>query len=218
MRDRLPRISIKTDLAPEQFLRRMETAAANLGEYLIDLGSDGESTRLIIRPLQVTQHRELEGRLATNLQAPDRVAAEVAAARWNPEPPTYETYVAAARVLFLPILRQYNHSHGSKRKLHIPSKADMTPHLPPMARGLIETFTGQAHKSGLTAADWRRFYRFIRHCSAHNLQITRDDLHWLLVNDGFAVEHAAEIADVYEHGRGLLSEKLPEKEESQIVK
>ena len=104
MKDRLPKISIKTDQPPEQFLRRMEQAAKELGEYLVSLEATNSGKRLTGRPLQMTQHRGLEGRLISAPGTADRVIVEIHASRWNPDPPTHETYATASRVLLQPLL------------------------------------------------------------------------------------------------------------------
>ncbi len=210
MRDRLPHISVKTDQPPEQFLSSLAQVARQIGEYLVDLGiQDGVHT-LTLKPLKLLPHRELEGRLMGKPGDDARIQVHLHATRWNPEPPTYEIYVAAARELLQPLLHRYNIVHRSNRKLRIASRADSEPQLPPTARALFDAFAIDAHKSGLREADWRRFYRFIRHASAHNLRLGRDDLHWLLVSNRFSIDHAAEIADVYEHGRGLLLTRITE--------
>ena len=207
MRDRLPRISVKTDQPPDQFLDSLALAARQTGEYLVEFGAEDGTPTLTVKPLKLLPHRELEGRLVHIPGDDARIQIGLHAVRWNPEPPTYETYVSAAREMLQPLLHRYNLVNRSNRKLQIASKSASQPHLPPMARELFDSFTIDARKSGLREADWRRFYRFIRHASAHNLRLGRDDIHWLLVDGGFSIEHAAEIADVYEHGRGLLRER-----------
>ena len=207
MRDRLPRISVKTDQPPEQFLESLAQEARQLGEYLVDLGVQDGAHTLTLKPLTLLPHRDLEGRLVGISGEDDRIRIDLHAHRWNPDPPTYETYVAAARELLQPLLRRYNLAHRSNRKLRIATKTETEPQLPLMARELFDAFAINAHKSGLRETDWRQFYRFIRHASAHNLRVDRDDLHYLLVSAGFSIDHAAEIADVYEHGRGLLGER-----------
>lgn len=210
MRDHLPQISVKTDQSPEQFLSSLAQVARQIGEYLVDLGVQDGAHTLTLKPLKLLPHRDLEGRLVGKPGDDARIQVHLHAYRWNPEPPTYEIYVAAARELLQPLLRRYNIVHRSNRKLRITSRAASEPQLPTMARELFVAFAIDARKSGLREADWRRFYRFIRHASGHNLRISRDDLHWLLVSAGFSIDHAAEIADVYEHGRGLLLTRITE--------
>ncbi len=208
MKDRLPAISIKLDTDPEEFLRRMETLAHELGEYIAareEVVVDGQpSPSLWLKPILVSQHRELAGRLIVPKGSPGRVAVEVRAARWNPEPPTYAAYVAAVREVFAHLLRHYNRKYRTIRRLQIDSRGATEPHLPAMSLDLFNAFADPANKSALKDRDWQRFYDFIEHITGHNVQVTRDDIHRLLVGAGFSVEHAADLADIFEHGRRLL--------------
>jgi hypothetical protein len=207
MKDRLPLISIKIDTSPSEFLDRMQQVALQSGQYLVDLqqevGGEGTGT-LILKPMLVTQHRDLEGSLSATPGSKTHLEVEVHAARWHPDPPTYQVYATAARELFMPLLHSYNLQYRSNRKLNIQSREATEPRLPEVARILFEDFERRAYKSSLHEGDWHRFYRFIRHCSAYNIRLNRDDIHRLLVFTGFSMERAAEIADVYEHGRALL--------------
>ena len=207
MKDRLPRMSIKVDATPDEFLRRIETLALQSGEFLVDLERDEQgqgSSVLILKPMLVTQHRELAGWLIAAPGSSGRVSVEVRAARWNPDPPTYQAYVIAAREIFRPLLHQYNRKYRTNRKLQIQSRAATEPRLPTVARQVFDRFADRANKSALRSRDWQRFYHFTWHCTAHNVIVSRDDVHRLLVGAGFSVEHAAGLADIFEHGRRLL--------------
>ncbi|MBA7630225.1 MAG: hypothetical protein GH143_08265 [Calditrichaeota bacterium] len=149
MKDRLPRMSIRIDTTPEEFLRRIKALALQIGEFIVEserdpAGGDQVAT-LRLKPILVTQHRELAGHIIVIPASPDRVTVEVHASHWQPDPPTYRAYAAAAREIFKPLLHQYN------RKFHL----------------------------------------------------NRDDVHRLLVSAGFTIEHAANLADIFEHGRAL---------------
>ena len=218
MKDRLPAISIKLDASPEEFLRRMETLVRELGEVLASREERPEgppepvpiprdAVPLLLRPLLLSQHRELTGRLTPTPGPVPRIAVEVRAVRWNPEPPTYAVYVAAARELFTPLLRQYNRKYHARLRLRIASPAATGPRLPLLALQLFNAFADPANKSALRHRDWQRFYAFIAHVTGHNVHVTRDDIHRLLVAAGFSVEHAADLADIFEHGRRLLLHK-----------
>ncbi len=207
MKDRLPRMSIKIDTTPEEFLRRIETLALQIGEFVMESERDpaggGGVTALHLKPILVTQHRELTGRIIAVPESPDRVTVEVQAARWQPDPPTYRAYVTAARDIFKPLLHQYNRKYNTIRKLQVPSQAATEPHLPTVASQVFDRFVDRANKSALRNRDWQRFYHFIWHCAAHNVHLSRDDVHRLLVSAGFTIEHAADLADIFEHGRAL---------------
>lgn len=208
MKDRLPAISVKLDTDPEEFLRRMETLARELGEYIAareEVVVAGQPrAALWLKPILVSQHRELAGRFILPGGTPGRVAVEVRAARWNPEPPTYGAYVAAAREIFTPLLRLYNRKYRTIRRLQIDSRGATEPSLPAMSLDLFNAFADPANKSALRDRDWQRFYDFIGHITGHNVHVTRDDVQRLLVGAGFSVEHAADLADIFAHGRRLL--------------
>lgn len=208
MKDRLPRITIKIDTTPEEFLRRIETLAKEIGEYLAEAEWDVvDATKvaaLKIRPILVTQHRELVGWIIPIPDLESRVNLEVRAARWHPDPPTYKVYVEAARSIFKPLMRHYNSKYGTSRKLQIQSRVATEPRLPLMSSQVFDQFVEPANKSALRNRDWQRFYHFIWHCTAHNVIVSRDDVHRLLMHAGFSIEHAADLADIFEHGRNLL--------------
>ncbi len=208
MKDRLPRMSIKIETSPDEFLQRLETVARQMGEYIVEHERDPEDTHRVVglrlKPMLLTQHRELMGRVMILPLVGDRVAVEVSAARWNPEPPAYHVYVGATREIIKPLLHQYNRKYGTSRKLQIQTRAATEPRLPVMAQQVFNAFADRAHKSALRNRDWQRFYHFTWHCTAHNVHVSRDDVHRLLVGAGFSIEHAADLADIFEHGRNIL--------------
>jgi hypothetical protein len=208
MKDRLPRMTVKIDTTPDEFLRRVETIAMQIGEFVVEAERDpadtDKLTALNLKPILVTHHRVLMGRIVSDPASGKRVHLEVRALRWSPDPPTYRVYVEAARGIFKPLMHQYNQKYRTNRKLQIQSKEATEPHLPVMARQVFEEFIDRASKSALRNPDWQRFYAFTWHCSAHNVHVSRDDVHRLLVNGGFSIEHAADLADIFEHGRNLL--------------
>ena len=207
MKDRLPLMSIKIDTTPEEFLRRIETLALQIGEFIVeserDPADDSKVIALHLKPILVTHHRELTGRIIVISDSQDRVTVEVHAARWYPDPPTYRAYVAAAREIFKPLLHQYNRKYHGNRKLQVQSQVATEPSLPAMASQVFDRFVDRANKSALRNRDWQRFYHFIWHCAAHNVNLNRDDVHRLLVSAGFTIDHAADLADIFEHGRAL---------------
>jgi hypothetical protein len=211
MKDRLPRMSIKIEADQDEFLRRIETLAKQIGEYIIEMDSNvvdaNRVTALKIKPILVTHHRELVGWIIPTPDMADRVDLEVRAARWHPDPPTYDAYVTAAREIFQPLVHQYNQKYQTNRKIRIQSKAATEPRLPVMASQLFDQFADRAHKSALRNRDWERFYHFTWHCTARNVHLSRDDVHRLLVAAGFTIEYAANLADIFEHGRNLLKHK-----------
>lgn len=79
--------------------------------------------------------------------------------------------------------------------------------LPQKAQVLLDTFLLHANKSMLHPNDWNRFYRFIWHCTKHNVVVYPMELAAWLEEAGFSSEYASEIAAVFEHGRAILRGK-----------
>ncbi|UCH11610.1 MAG: hypothetical protein JSU61_06890 [Fidelibacterota bacterium] len=44
MKDRLPRMSVKIDTTPDEFLRRIETIALQIGEFVVEAERDPGDT------------------------------------------------------------------------------------------------------------------------------------------------------------------------------
>jgi hypothetical protein len=204
----LPKISIKVDDPPLEFVKKLEQIATQSGSFDIDKvfdmpGFEGFGS-LNLMPKATNQHEKLVGQLTIYPDEKSRVFIEMRAKHWNPDPPTYETYVEAARLLFEPIIRAYNKEHNSRRRLNIQAKADKEPTLPPETKKQFKAFVICANKSGLHPNDWERFYRFIRFCHARHVKLSKGTLRYLLGKAGFNNEKAEHLAEVYYHGRKIL--------------
>lgn len=206
MQDRLPHISIRIEIAPGEFLRRFRAMALQSGEYLVESVTD-MTEELQLTPLLVTGHQGLAGQLRADPNDTKRVTACVTAERWDPEPPTYQSYVDAAHAIFSPLLHSYNQAHGTTRRLNIPSLAHTEPQLPEIAREVFETFAAAADKRGLKREDWSRLFDFIRHCTSYNVELAQRDLVRLLRLNGFDEDHARDVARIFASGQGILLRK-----------
>ena len=207
MEDRLPNITVKTDVPPADFPRRM-AALVNHASFKAEIHEHIPSfenmAALNLEPMGATAHQGLMGHLISDPELPGRVKVEVTASRWHPGPPTYETFVQAARAMFDPQLRDYNRQHGARVRMTIETKGQLEPKLPPEAQKLFTRFVGLATKTALHPLDWKRFYGFVCHCHGRRLKLAEHDVKRLLVTAGFSEDKARYIADVYEHGRELL--------------
>lgn len=83
--------------------------------------------------------------------------------------------------------------------------AEQMPELPPATCKLFVQFINCANRSVLHPLDWRRFYRFIRFCHSRRVKLSRDCLRDLLIRGHFSKQKAADLAEIYLHGRRLLS-------------
>lgn len=77
--------------------------------------------------------------------------------------------------------------------------------LSPKVQPLFDAFTNLANKSALHPYDWNRFYAFL--CAAHRFRsrLSGSDVKELLLAQGFQEDYASDIAEVYEHGRAIIS-------------
>jgi hypothetical protein len=135
------------------------------------------------------------------------VKVDITASRWNPDPPTYETYVQAARGLFDPLLRQYNRHHKASVRVRVQTRTQLEPKLPPQAQKLFTRFVKLSNKSALHPLDWRKFYDFVRHCHARNIKIGEEEVQRLLAAAGFSERYARYIATIFQHGVELLKDR-----------
>jgi len=213
MRDILPRVTVKTDINSEAFLRRIERIATELNGYEVIKATydylDEGSHSLILKYTLHSPHDNLMIHLTTDSKEDSRVVFSLAARKWNPDPPTYEVYVQAVREVIEPLIRKYNRRRGSRRRLTIQSKESTEPTLPPRCARFFEGFLrGAAGRCPLHASDWGRFYLFVRFAHRVSLQSDEHDIKRLLWRAGFSEDYAGEIANVYHHGRSLLKKKL----------
>ena len=207
--DRLPRISIKLDTTPREFLKRFEEVVLQIDNITARRVASDDSEGyeyLTLRLHLAPPHRGLIGQI---IIAPDTTKAiiEVRATKWVPDPPTYDVYAESARAIFEPLLRQYNKRFASRRRLSIQAKSDTEPKLPAKAQKIFDHFVILANKSGLHPYDWQRFYDFIWHCASHNLELTPRDIQELLIAAEFSEEYAEYIADIFIHGVGVAKAK-----------
>ncbi|MCK4824782.1 hypothetical protein KA005_54015, partial [bacterium] len=165
MSDVLPNISVKVDAPPLEFVNRLEPIAEQSGAFdidkVLDMPGFGGFGSLNLMPKNTNQHEELVGQIIIYPDEKSRVFIEMRAKRWNPDPPTYKTYIEAARLVFEPLIRAYNKVYNSRRRLNIQAKIVKEPTLPPEIKKRFKTFVICANKSALHTNDWECFYRFI---------------------------------------------------------
>jgi len=202
MRDYLPPIHINvTD--SRGFLEKMAIIAENSGAFTVEQYLDALSTEgfdvLNLRLIKPSLHKGLGGQLISQPDTKGRVAVEIRAERWSPDdPPTYETYVAQAKILIGPLLSAYNREVGTRHRMTVPLKSRLEPKLPPHSAKLFKRFVVLSNKSALHPLDWRRFYEFVRD-SRMRRHLHGEDMARLLIKEGFSEQYAQHIADVYGH-------------------
>lgn len=124
---------------------------------------------------------------------------QVAACRWKPEPPTYETYVTAAKRLLGPIIRAYNRQFKTRHRMRIETCDNLRPKLKPTAKQAFDRFVTKANKKALHPLDWKSFYRFIKVCHRTGNYLNEDDIRWLCRRTGFAPDEVEMLQGAYFH-------------------
>jgi hypothetical protein len=205
MRDRLPTASLHLNINADDFLARVEHISVESGRFESRREDYAEGFQLLnMRFRGASEHRGLVAQVIIDPSVPTKARAEARAARWAPEPPTYDVYVAALRNLFDPVLETYNRLFHSRMRLKIQSREDTEPRLPPGASRVFDRFVGVANKEALHQTDWERFYLFIWYCATHNMKLGEEDVFRLLVIHGFEEETSAHIAGIYGHGYSMI--------------
>jgi len=164
---------------------------------------------LEVAPAVALDHRGLLAQLIADTSEVERLRVGILADKWKPDPPTYASYVRAAKEVLQPLLRAYQKRHGQLYRLGIPLRRSLKRRLPTGARTVLGSFTSLANKTTLHPLDWQRFYSFIYYCHVHRVSCGCDDLRQLLVGAGFREEKADHLANIYYHGRGLLKPEWP---------
>lgn len=208
MRERMPRITIKPDIAPREFLERLHDFVPQQTIWKV-INQEEVNDRFIFLSLC---YKGSEPKIPNDLMAQfiylpktykDRIGVEMVAASWI-ESITYDSYVDTVNLL-KPLFLIYNRQHKARVRLSIQSRDNILPKLSPTARKYFDFFTSNANKSALHPLDWNPFYNFIRLCQEQHSKLTPDDLAYLLVHEGFWEQDAHYLADIYDRGRRILS-------------
>jgi hypothetical protein len=208
--EKLPDIVIRTDIPPMEFITRIERLGVG---YRTERHSTWDDSKgdycLDIVPPFDSPHEGLFGQLICSPHWGASARAEVRATRWaGAHPPSYATYVAAAKRLFRPLLTAYRDRFQSRCHMRIESQAALRPRLPQRTAYFFDQFTSAANKQALHPLDWKRFYHFIHAAHVGRAHVVPDDLIRLLVERQFTVEEATELTRIYEHGRALLQHRI----------
>jgi hypothetical protein len=200
MRQYLPPIDISLRENPTEFLNKMAVIAM-AANFKIERRQDtfGKDHLDILNMWfqGLSPHQGLGVQLISRSDLELRVAVEVRAQTWNPDEPTYDVYVSAAKDLVTPLLQRYNKQTGSRLRLRIPSQKQLVPRLTPHSERLFKRFAVLANTSSLHYLDWQRFYEFVHGSRTKALDET--EMARLLMEHGFSREYAEHISSIYEH-------------------
>jgi len=210
VKERLPDIKIRPDVAPKLFLERLQQVVLTQGTWVLRNFEEGfgqPHDLFLLLGYHAPDHalaKELIAQFIFKpLKGPARIAVEMKAKSWAGGVATYDSYVGAARLL-QPLLSYYNRVYQTRLRLQIQKRAALLPRLSYWPKLFFDQFINMANKSGLHSYDWSRFYDFLIVCQVLRAKLTEDDLVYLLIHAGFDDEYARDIASVYEHGRAIL--------------
>ncbi|NBB62051.1 hypothetical protein GVN18_22530 [Pseudomonas sp. ODNR1LW] len=196
----LPDIDIAIAGDPRLFLDRMEEIGRTSSCFLVERRHDALGTggldALNFRQRTDEVHRALGFQLLTHPDQPGRVAVEVRAQRWSPDPPTYAVYSEAARGLVMPLLTAFNRNHATRYRLRIERPGTGRFVISSRSQILFDRFAVLANSSSLHPRDWGRFYTLVRE---GRQQIPEAELRGLLREKGFSKAKAEDLAELYGH-------------------
>lgn len=212
IQERLPIITAKTDVPPEQFLVRLHGLIPKQRNWQLccfDKNYLGKGSSLLEIAYQGLDSKVSPSTLYFFHCDPTFHENKVQIQIMTVISPTesfqlsYDAYVYRARLL-KPLLQSYNRCYKARVRLNIQSHDKTEPQLPPTLREFFDWFVSTANKSGLHPSDWGYFYRFI--ILAHKLgsRLSEEDVKYLLVKAGFYLEGAKYMAEIYRHGRAIL--------------
>jgi hypothetical protein len=159
-REYLPPIDIAVSGTPRPFLEHIAKIADASGSFKIERHYDAMGTPgfdvLNLRYLKPSPHTKFGGQLIARSEVKGRVAVEMRAQAWRPDPPTYDSYCSAAKSVIGPLLNAYNRQVGTKHHLRIQSPRHIEPKLAPRSAKLFKKFALLANTSSLHPLDWPR--------------------------------------------------------------
>lgn len=208
VKDLLPAIKIRTKTDPKillESLYKISQVLSNL--YLSEYKKDyilKNSNFLVLRPKKQNGHLGIIAQIFSLPEINNSLQVEIRAQRWSKVPATYKLYVEEAKRILNPLISKYNAAYNSRKRLSIQSALTIQKSLPPLANKLFMTFVDDANKSLLNSMDWKRFYKFIRHCHASNVKLYPDELKRLLIENGFSDDDSDDLTNIFYHGKNLL--------------
>lgn len=149
-----------------------------------------------LRSLRLSVHEDSGGQLIVRPDRTGRILVEMRALRWQPDPPSRDVYIRAARDLFAPLLSAYNKVNGQRYRMRIARVQKPKSFLFQRTQTLLDHFALLANQRSLHSLDWDRFYRFVKECH-HELPM--EAVRALLIEHGFSRDRADNLAQLYEH-------------------
>jgi len=121
----LPEIDISISDDSRVFMNRMVDLCCKSDSFGIEKHfgclTNSEWDIINFRYNGTTLHTDLGGQLIKRPDFKGRVIVEMRAARWDPDPPTRDAYIASAKHIFGSALTAYNRKYGNRYRLRIRS-------------------------------------------------------------------------------------------------
>lgn len=192
------------DIAVGKDSRAVIAAMADLAEsdssliieqYAEPLGQEGWHI-VNLRSLRPSAHEDVGGQLIVRPDRAGRILVEMRAMRWQPDPPSRDVYIRAARDLFAPLLSAYNKANGQRYRMRIARARKPEGRLSKRTQTLLDRFALLANQRSFHPLDWDRFYRFVKESRR---ELPMEAVHALLIERGFPGDRADNLAQLYEH-------------------
>ncbi len=196
----LPGIDVAVAVEPKAFLERMAVIAEQSGRFTVERRYDalgnGKLHVVNLRYRRGSPHRNVGGQLIARDDLPGRVAIEMRAELWNPDPPTRAVYRMTAAELMLPLLKIYNRNYRTRHRFRVREMSSRGPKPSSRTKVLFERFAVAANIASLHQLDWERFYAFVRESRQ---ELPEPEIRGMLVGYGFPADKAERLVDIYVH-------------------
>jgi len=199
----LPGIRMRINVDVIEGLRQLEEIAKadNNLEVRSDYEGDGDNHCNVVSfaDRNESKHKGLFAMFVHWKRQGRDLQLQVAASRWNPDPPTCDAYVAAAKRLFLPVISAYNRRYKTKHRIRIETREDLQPKMTPKAKEAFDHFVHTANKESLHPLDWEAFYRFVNVCHRTGNFFFEDQMRWFCCRAGFTPAKAEMLQLAFFH-------------------
>jgi hypothetical protein len=205
--NKLPKISLRPSVPPQHFLSeavRLDYVGHTIIKRSDYVGEDWQIVEIEKSPEGI--HKGLRAQLTSAPCYKKQIHVCLVARRWHGmDLVDAKTYIEAARDLIAPFLKLYRSTFGKSCGLRVDQRID--PKMPKRTGYFFQGFLCHANKLILHWRDWERFYQFVWAAHIGRVSLSSADVEYLLTKAGFSKEYAAEIANIYHHGRELLTNR-----------
>ena len=201
--ERLPEIKMRISVEPMEFLKRFEEIAGANPSLEVKSNYEGAgdmSCNVVSFADRAESEHEGLFAMCVHWERHGRdLRLQVAAHRWNPDPPTYDTYVDAAKRLFAPVIHAYNRKYGVRHQMRIQTREDLLPKMTPKQQEAFRHFVHTSNMESLHPLDWEKFYRFAYVSYRMGRFLDIDEIRWFCRSAGFSPQQSESLAMAFHH-------------------